>query len=84
MPMVFSSRLTCDLGDLHFCSSDWLRISIHGTSFSLLFSKLSGGLALWPQLGLRLDLPVCIHYVSTQPTAFLSCITHCHVTTGGG
>jgi len=29
------------LGDLHFRNSDWLHVSFHGTSFSLLFSKLS-------------------------------------------
>jgi len=29
------------LGALHFCNSDCLHVSIRGTSFSLLFSKLS-------------------------------------------
>jgi len=37
--MVFSSPLT-SLGDLRFYSIDWLHVSVYGTSFSLLLSKL--------------------------------------------
>jgi len=39
VPMVFSSPLT-SLGDLRFYSIDWLHVSVYGTSFSLLLSKL--------------------------------------------
>jgi len=34
-------RFTSHLDDLHFRSSDCFHVSIHGISFSLLFSKLS-------------------------------------------
>jgi len=34
-------RFTSHLDNLRFCSSDWLHVSIHGTSFCFLLSKLS-------------------------------------------
>jgi len=46
-------RFTSRLGALRFCNSDCLHISIHRTSFSLLFSKLS-------KLALRVRLSISV------------------------